>query len=160
MYTILGRGSPLVFTANIYFFINRYILVAKSRELAEMRQFTRSNELLGVVKNEARQNSNMPDSSITPQSRVQTSKLEKLVGWELLLVRIAQFHAEWISRDTSKFLSSSQLINTSSQIIKKIFKILKHRFHFHISCKLYSAVLYLDTCIFIIYLDTICVSLI
>lgn len=89
-----------------------------------MRQFTRSNELLGVVKNEARQNNTMSDSSLTPLSRVQTSKLEKLVGWELLLVRIAQFHAESISKDTSEFfLSSNQSFNDSSQIIQKIFKI-------------------------------------
>lgn len=76
-----------------------YILLAKARELACMKDFNGALLFLSSVEKEAKHN-NQFSSNLS-------YKLVRLVSWEILLIQINQFHAEWPSSNLNTEALSS-----------------------------------------------------
>lgn len=71
-----------------------YVLLAKSRELMHINNFDASIELLNILEMEVKNH-----TSIAQNIAV---KLCKLIGWEALLVQIAQLFVEWPANNLSR----------------------------------------------------------
>ncbi|KAL1115844.1 hypothetical protein AAG570_006134 [Ranatra chinensis] len=68
-----------------------FVLMAKSFELVRMKNFGMARTFLRVVGDEMARKYSLAQSVRT--------KLERLVSWELLLIDVHQFHAEWPAKN-------------------------------------------------------------
>ena len=88
-----------------------YILLAKSRELAYAKDFATSKELISILEREVEQNQKLFNDS-KPLLGIGTSlflKLQKLLGWEKLLIEIYHCLWAWPAIGTCELLLSYKL---------------------------------------------------
>lgn len=75
-----------------------YILLAKSRELLNVKDFKLSYKILDTLEQEIKNQTSIPYYI--------TFKLNKLISWEALLVQIAQLLIEWPGNEVGMYLKS------------------------------------------------------
>lgn len=76
--SILPRGSLQDFS---------YIIMAKARELVAQKDYAQAIDLLSKVEQETKSNGSVSNNIM--------NKVTKLISWEVLLVQIIQFFADW-----------------------------------------------------------------
>lgn len=72
-----------------------YILLAKSKELMNLKDFDQSFQMLQVLEDESKTATGLNPNIV--------HKMSRLISWEGLLVKITQLFSEWPGSDISKY---------------------------------------------------------